>query len=146
MLELESAKKALIIPVIQEAQWVRSVPGWGKVLLWLGGEHKAYSLHTSVSASLTRDVDENSNYLAGLLWLMSGNMRRLYLPSDCETVYLWVGLEPMRWNSNSAWNHTGTWTHSFKLELFTWWLDLLRLRLFVSQQRRNSMRGKVIGK
>ena len=57
------------------------------------------------------------------------------LPSDCETVYLWVGLEPVRWNSNSAWNHTGTWTHSFKLELFTWWLDLLRLRFWAVAPR-----------
>ena len=34
----------------------------------------------------------------------------------------------------------------FQLESLTWCLDLLRLRFFVSQLRRGSARGKVIGK
>ena len=51
-------------------------------------------------------------------------------PEALKTMDLSLGLEPM----------------VVSLESLTWSLDLLRLRFFVSQHRRNSVRGKMIGK
>ena len=51
-------------------------------------------------------------------------------PEALETTHLSLGLEPT----------------VVSLESLTWSLDLLRLRFFVSQHRRNSARGKMIGK
>ena len=51
-------------------------------------------------------------------------------PEALETMHLSLGFEPK----------------VFSLESLTWGLDLLRLSFFVSQRRRNSVRGKMIGK
>ena len=56
-----------------------------------------------------------------------------------------MGFEP---SQNSDWDlnpWAGTWTYCL-LRSHTWFQDLTKLRFFMSQRRRNSGRGKVIGK
>ena len=64
---------------------------------------------------------------------------------------------PRGWDSNPAKTQIGTWTHLastwtwpqptvFKLRSHTWFQDLMKLRFLLSHRRKNSVRGKMIGK
>ena len=94
--------------------------------------------------------------------------------SPAETVHLRLRLEPTRpglrpgqnphwdsnphcWYSNPAKTQTGTRTHAvgtqtrpkptvFQLRSHIWFQDLMKLRFLMSHRRKNSVRGKVIGK
>ena len=65
---------------------------------------------------------------------LNSNTLHLEIPSDSETIYLGLGLEPRCWDLNPAKAHS----------LPTEFTDLMKFWFLMSHCRKNSVRDKVI--